>query len=86
MSGELSGGSGDEGCDDVGGMAVEGDASAVVAHGGSRVGVACRFLDVTKGDARVEDGGDERVRKVCGPTFLVIPAWRAIRRTTRLAA
>ncbi len=44
--GRLSGCSGDEGCDDVGGVSVEGDAGAVVAHGGPRVGVAGRFLDV----------------------------------------
>ena len=48
-------------CDDVGGVAVEGDAGAVVAHGRARVGVAGGFLDVAQRDAGVERGGDERV-------------------------
>ena len=47
----LSGCSGDEGCDDVGGVSVEGDAGAVVAHGGAGVGVARCFLHVAQGDA-----------------------------------
>ncbi len=42
----LAGGAGDERGDDVGGVAVEADSGAVVAHGGARVGVAGCFLDV----------------------------------------
>src|SRR5437763_13006120 len=44
----LSGGSGDEGGDDVGGVAIEADAGSVVAHGGSGVGVAGGFLEVAE--------------------------------------
>ena len=43
-----AGGAGDEGGDDVGGVAVEGDASSVVAHGGSGVGVGRSLLDVAE--------------------------------------
>lgn len=60
-SGRLAGGAGDEGRDDVGGVTVEGLASSVVAHRGSRVGVAGGFLHVAKWYAGVECGGDERV-------------------------
>ncbi len=42
----LAGGAGEEGGDDVGGVAVEGDSASVVAHGGAGVGVAGGFLDV----------------------------------------
>src|SRR5439155_159575 len=52
--------------DDVGGVAVEGDASAVVAHSGARVRVAGRFLDVAKWDPGVERGGDEGVPQGVG--------------------
>ena len=41
--------SGDEGGDDVGGVAVEGDAGSVVAHGGARVGVAGGLLESRRG-------------------------------------
>ena len=62
----LAGRAGDEGGDDVGGVAVEGDSSSVVTHCGARVGVAGGFLDVTEGDAGVEGGGDERVTQGVG--------------------
>ena len=61
-----AGGAGDEGGDDVGGVAVEGDAGSVVAHGGARVGVAGGFLHVAERDAGVERGGDERVAERVG--------------------
>ena len=60
-SGWLAGGAGDEGGDDVGGVAVEGDPGPVVAHGGAGVGVAGGFLHVAQRDPGVERGGDERV-------------------------
>src|SRR4051794_23100356 len=53
-------GSGDEGRDDVGGVAIEAHAGAVVAHGGAAVGVAWRFFGVAQCNARVECGRDER--------------------------
>ena len=53
--------SGDVGGHDVRGVAIEGDPSAVVAHGRARVGVTCRLLDVAKWHAGIERGGDERV-------------------------
>ena len=58
---ELSRGSGDICGDDVGGVAVQAGAGPVVAHGGARVGVRCRFLHVAERDAGIECGGDERV-------------------------
>lgn len=48
-------------------------------------GSAC-FSDVAQWDAGGERGGDERVRNVCGPTRLVMAAWRATRRAIRPAA
>jgi hypothetical protein len=63
-----AGGAGEVGGDDVGGMAVEGDSGAVVAHGRPRIGVRGGFLDVAQRDAGIERGGDEcvtqRVRAV----------------------
>jgi hypothetical protein len=56
-----AGGAGEEGCDDVGGVPVEGLAGPVVAHGRARVGVGGGFLDVPEWDAGVEGGGDEAV-------------------------
>lgn len=47
-------------------MAVEGDPSAVVTHGGAWVGVAGGFLDVAERHAGIESGGDEGVaQRVC---------------------
>jgi hypothetical protein len=54
-------GAGDERGDDVGGVAIQGLASSVVAHGGARVSVAGCFLDVAQRNAGVERSGDERV-------------------------
>ena len=82
----LSGGAGDEGGDDVGGVAVERDAGAVVAHGGAGVGVAGGFLDVAQGTPASSAAVMNAWRSVCGPTRLVIPARRAMRRTIRPAA
>jgi hypothetical protein len=42
-------------------MSIEGLASSVVAHGRARVSMAGGFLNVTKRNAGVERGGDERV-------------------------
>jgi hypothetical protein len=82
----LSGGSGDEGGDDVGGVSVEADAGAVVAHGGARVGVAGGFLDVAEWDSGVERGSDEGVPERVRSDPLGEPRPAAIRRTRRAAA
>jgi len=71
--GPLAGGAGDEGGDDVGGVAVEGHSCSVVAHGGARVGVAGCFLDVAEGYAGVEGGGDEGVAQCVRPDGLWDP-------------
>ena len=54
-------GAGDEGGHDVGGVAVEGSSSSVVAHCRSRIRVRRGFLDVSKRDSGVERCGDEAV-------------------------
>jgi hypothetical protein len=54
-------GAGDEGGDDVAGVAVKIVAGPVVAGGGPRIGVAGGDLDVSQSDARVEAGGNETV-------------------------
>jgi hypothetical protein len=43
--------------------------------------VGSGFLDIAQRDASAQRGSDEAWRSVCGPTVLVIPARRAIRRT-----
>ena len=58
----LSGCAGDERGDQAG----RGNACAVVAPRGAQVGVACGFLHVTKGNACVERGGEERVPQRVG--------------------
>ncbi len=62
----LSGGSGEEGGDDVGGVAVKRHSRPVVAHGGARIRVAGGLLHVAEGDAGVEGGGDEGVAQGVG--------------------
>jgi hypothetical protein len=52
---------GEVGGDEVGGVPIEGDAGAVVAHRRSRVGVGCDFLHIAQGYAGVEGGSEERV-------------------------
>lgn len=47
-------------------MAVDVLAGAVVAHGGSWIGVAGGVLDVAEAGAGVEHGGDERVAQHVG--------------------
>ena len=42
-------------------------------------------MHVPQPDPGVQRRGDECVRIVCGPTFLTIPAFRAMRRTIRAA-
>src|SRR5262249_4742641 len=59
----LSGCAGDKCGDDVGGMSVERDWSAVVTHRGAWVSVTRGFLNVAKRDAGVERGGDKCVTK-----------------------
>lgn len=56
-------GAGDEGRDDVGGVAVEEAASSVVAHRRSRIGVRRSFLDIAQRDTGVEGSRDEAVPK-----------------------
>ena len=58
----LPGCSGEVGGDDVGGVAVEGDPGAVVAHRRARVGVRGRLLNIAQRDAGIKGGGD--------PTYL----------------
>jgi hypothetical protein len=60
----LSGCSGDECGDDVGGVPVQGRAGAVISHRGSRAGVRGGFLDVPERDSGVERGGDKAWRSV----------------------
>ena len=52
---------GEEGGDDVAGVAVEVVAGSVVSGGGSRVGVSGRDLHVSQRHPGVEGGGDEAV-------------------------
>jgi hypothetical protein len=59
-----SGGSGEVGGDDVGGVAVEGAAGAVVAAGLARVGVPGEVLHIPQAAPRVEGGGDRRLTQV----------------------
>ena len=66
----LAGCAGDERSDDVGGVAVEGDAGSVVTHGGAWIGVTSGFLNVAQGNTRVERGGDERVTQGVGSDSL----------------
>jgi hypothetical protein len=70
---ELAGGASDEGGDDVGGVAVEGLTTAVVAHGRSRIRVTRCLLYVPEGYAGVERGGDERVSQRVGTNPLGAP-------------
>ena len=69
----LSGGAGEECGDDVGGVAVEGDPSSVVAHSRARIGMARGFLDVSQGNAGIERGSDERVAQRVGADSLGDP-------------
>jgi hypothetical protein len=57
-------GASDERGDDVGGVAIQGLASSVVAHGGAWVSVASSFLDVTQWNSGVERNGDDACRSV----------------------
>jgi hypothetical protein len=54
-------GAGDEGGDDVGGVAVEGLAASVVAHGGAGISMAGSLLHIPQRYAGIEGGSDERV-------------------------
>jgi hypothetical protein len=81
----LPGGSSDVGRDDVGGVAVEGGAGPVVSHRGPWISMGGGLLDI----AQVHPASIAAVmnawRSVRGPTGLVIPARRAVRRTIHLA-
>jgi len=57
----LPGGTGEVGGDDIGSVPVQAAAGPVVPHGGSRVSVGSRFLNIAQRHADVETGGDERV-------------------------
>jgi hypothetical protein len=61
IAGVLSGGSGDVGGDDVGGVAVQRGAGPVIAHGRAWVGVGSGFLDVAQRNPGVQTDGDERM-------------------------
>ena len=67
-------------------MPVQGDAGAVVAHGGARIGVGCGLLHVGQRDAASRAAVMTACRRVWGPTGLVIPSGRATRPTIRPAA
>jgi hypothetical protein len=54
----LAGSAGQEGSDDIGGMAVQGHSCAVIPHGGARVGVRRGLLNLAEGYAGVQGGGD----------------------------
>ena len=66
-----SGRAGEVGRDDVGGVAVEGAAGAVVAAGLAWVGMTCEVLDVTQAAAGIERGGDGGVPERVGRDALV---------------
>jgi len=65
--------SGEVGGDDVGGVAVECAAGAVVAAGLARVGMPCEVLNVTQIAAGIERGGDRGVSERVGRDGLVDP-------------
>jgi hypothetical protein len=79
-------GAGDEGGDDVAGVAVKIGAGPVVAGGGAGIGVTGSDLDISQGHARVELVVSELWRSECGEMCLVTPADLATRRTMRVAA
>jgi hypothetical protein len=66
----LSGGSGNEGGDDVGGVPVEADPSAVVTHGRVPIGVAGGFLHVALRDPASSAAVMNPWRRVCEPSAL----------------
>ena len=68
-----SGGAGDEGGDDVAGVAIEVLSSSVVASGCARVGMAGCDLCVAQGHSGVERGGDEAVPERVGRDVLGEP-------------
>ena len=64
---------------------VQGDAGAVVAHRGSRIGVASCFLDVPERHAGVEGGGDEGLAQGVGSHPFRDPGQAGGPRTMRAA-
>jgi len=71
--GLLSGGAGDVGGDDVGGMPVERRACPVITHRGPRVGVGRGFLHVAERYAGVQSGSDEGMPQRVRPDVLADP-------------
>jgi hypothetical protein len=82
----LAGGPGNERGNDVGGVPVQSLAAAVVAHGGTRVGVRGGLLDVAQRHAGVRAAVMNEWRRLCGEIRFVNPARRASRLTVRSAA
>jgi hypothetical protein len=70
LAGGLSGGSGQVGGDDVGGMPVQRGACPVRPHGGARVGVRGGFLNIARRDTGVQRGGDQCVAEGVRPDRL----------------
>ena len=71
--GWLSGCSGDERGDDVGGMPVKASACPVIAHRGARISVGCGLLHIPQRDPGVQGSGDERVPQRMGTDVLGDP-------------
>jgi hypothetical protein len=69
-----AGGAGEVGRDDVGGVAVEGAAGAVVAAGLAWVGMTGEVLDVAQAASGIERGGDGGVPQRVGRDALVLGA------------
>lgn len=71
---------------DVGEIAIQRAAGAVVSSGLPGVGMSGEVLHITQAAARIEGGGDCGCRSECGEIRLSIPAFFASRRTIRPAA
>ena len=64
LGGGLPGGSGDVRGDDIGGMAVQRGAGPVIAHGGARISVGSRFLDIPQRDPSIQTGSERFTNRV----------------------
>lgn len=82
----LAAGAGEEGCDDVGRVAVQPASTSVLAHGGPRVGVEAAPWRSRSGTPASSAAVMNECRRLCGLIRFVIPARRAIRLTVRSAA
>jgi hypothetical protein len=67
--GGLSGGSGQVGGDDVGGVPVQGCPGAVVSHGGPGVSVRCGFLHIAERHSGVQTGREQCSNPAECPSF-----------------